>query len=115
LKLAHVAAQVGEESMVDQGLRDVVGASRELARLQFIDLRCGLDAGPERGGGVGQPEMHIAMISKSRKHEQMVGIEPGRAEYRHTLWEVAAFRLEPEPGRRGLEAFCRARYVKLVS
>jgi hypothetical protein len=44
-----------------QGLRMVVGPS--LDRVQPVALGGRFHAIPEHGGGVRQPEMHIAMIS----------------------------------------------------
>ena len=48
------------------------------------------------------------MVSKCRKHKQMVGVQPGRAKDRHALRKVAALRFQPQSCHRGLQAFRRA-------
>ena len=80
-----------------------------------VALRGGLDTRPESGGGVHQPEVHIAMIGKGREHAQVIRVQPRRSEYRHALREVAALRLALEPCQSGSEALHRARHSKLVA
>ena len=80
-----------------------------------VALRGGLDTRPESGGGVHQPEVHIAMIGKGGEYAQVIRVQPRRSEYRHALREVAALRLALEPGQSGSEALHRARHSKLVA
>src|SRR5512132_699444 len=121
LQLAYITTQVGEEPMVDQGSGGVIRASRT-SRLfmpvpwaDSVALRGGLGTRPKSGGGVHQPEVHVAMISEGREYAQVIRVQPCRSEYRQALREVAALRLALEPGQSGLEALHRARHSKLFA
>ena len=98
LQLAYVPAEIGEEPIVDQGLGDIVRSPRHWNRVDSVATNGDSHAGPEGGGGVGQPQVDVAMLSERGEHEQVVGVKPGGAEDRQSFRKVAVLGRDPQPG-----------------
>ena len=64
LQLTYVPAEVGEEPMANQGFCGVARASQHLRCSESVAIGCGLHTRPEGGGGMCQPEMHVAMLGE---------------------------------------------------
>ena len=64
---------------------------------------------------MGQPEVDVAMLGERGEHEQMVRVQTGGAEDREPFRKVTVLGRSPQPGKRGLHTFGRARHSKLIA
>ena len=102
LKLADVAAERAQQGVVRQ-LRGGVGAA---GGHPVGDLR---DPVPQRGGGVRQPQVHVAAVGEGGEHGQVVRRQAGGAEQREPLRQGGEPGVAPQRPDGGGEPLRRVR------
>ena len=94
LQLADVAAERGEQGMAGE-LPSGVAVSTRRGRLLGLPEVLG-DPGPQRGGRVRQPHVHIAVLRERGEHGEMGRREPGGTEERQPRRQVGRVRITLE-------------------